>query len=133
MANLFLPLFNGARVVYLETLNTTELLRALQERDITAFCVVPQFFYLIHERIFKELNKRGKFTLRLVRTLMTFNRVLRRVGLNAGKLFFGKIHATFGPRLRYLVTGGSRFDTPIARGFCSFCLAVSNVCALAET
>src|SRR5271169_2950723 len=39
MANLFLPLFNGARVVYLETLNTTELLRALQERDITAFCV----------------------------------------------------------------------------------------------
>ena len=30
MANLFLPLFNGARVVYLETLNTTELLRALQ-------------------------------------------------------------------------------------------------------
>src|SRR5208282_5993682 len=52
MANLFLPLFNGARVVYLETLNTTELLRALQERDITAFCVVPQFFYLIHEKIF---------------------------------------------------------------------------------
>ena len=37
MANLFLPLFNGARVVYLETLNTTELLRALQERGITAF------------------------------------------------------------------------------------------------
>src|SRR5713101_3378022 len=37
MANLFLPLFNGARVVYLETLNTTELLRALQERDMTAF------------------------------------------------------------------------------------------------
>ena len=67
MANLFLPLFNGARVVYLETLNTTELLRALQERDITVFCVVPQFFYLIHERIFKELNKRGNFTLRLVR------------------------------------------------------------------
>src|ERR1035438_2328137 len=48
MANIFLPLFNGARVVYLETLNTTELLRALQERNITALCVVPQFFYLIH-------------------------------------------------------------------------------------
>ena len=105
MANLFLPLFNGARVVYLETLNTTELLRALQERNITAFCVVPQFFYLIHERIFKELNKRGKFTLRLVRTLMALNRALRRVGVNAGKVFFGKIHATFGARMRYLVTG----------------------------
>ena len=133
MANLFLPLFNGARVVYLETLNTTELLRALQERDITVFCVVPQFFYLIHERIFKELNKRGKFTLRLVRTLMAFNRGLRRVGVNAGKLFFGRIHATFGARMRYLITGGSRFDPAIARDFYSFGIDVLNAYGLTET
>jgi long-chain acyl-CoA synthetase len=133
MANLFLPLFNGARVVYLETLNTTELLRALQERNITAFCVVPQFFYLIHERIFKELNKRGKFTLRLVRTLMAFNRALRRAGINAGKLFFGKIHATFGAHMRYLVTGGSRFDPAIARDFYSFGIDVLNAYGLTET
>jgi long-chain acyl-CoA synthetase len=133
MANLFLPLFNGARVVYLESLNTTELLRALQERDITVFCVVPQFFYLIHERIFKELNKRGKFTLRLVRTLMAFNRGLRRAGVNAGKLFFGRIHATLGARMRYLVTGGSRFDPAIARDFYSFGIDVLNAYGLTET
>jgi len=133
MANLFLPLFNGARVVYLETLNTTELLRALQERGISAFCVVPQFFYLIHERIFKELNKRGKLTLRLVRTLMALNRGLRRVGVNAGKVFFGKIHATFGARMRYLVTGGSRFDPAIARDFYSFGIDVLNAYGLTET
>ncbi len=133
MANLFLPLFNGARVVYLETLNTTELLRALQERDITAFCVVPQFFYLIHERIFKELSKRGKLTLRLVRSLMALNRLLRRVGVNAGKLFFGTIHGTFGTRMRYLVTGGSRFDPAIARDFYSFGIDVLNAYGLTET
>lgn len=133
MANLFLPLFNGARVVYLETLNTTELLRALQERNITAFCVVPQFFYLIHERIFKELNKRGKFTMSLVRTLMGLNRLLRRVGINAGKVFFGRIHATFGAGMRYLVTGGSRFDPVIARDFYSFGIDVLNAYGLTET
>ena len=130
---MFLPLFNGARVVYLETLNTTELLRALQERDITAFCVVPQFFYLIHEKIFKELNKRGKLTLRLVRTLMALNRTLRRLGVNAGKVFFGKIHATFGPHMRYLVTGGSRFDPAIARDLYSFGIDVLNAYGLTET
>src|ERR1051326_7185032 len=74
MANLLLPLVNGARVVYLETLNTTELLRALQERNITAFAVVPQFFYLIHERIFKEVSQRGKFAVAFVQALMTLNR-----------------------------------------------------------
>jgi long-chain acyl-CoA synthetase len=133
MANLFLPLFNGARVVYLETLNTTELLRALQQRDITAFCVVPQFFYLIHEKIFKELGKRGKLALRLVRGLMALNRSLRRVGINAGKVLFGKIHATFGHRMRYLVTGGSRFDPAIARDFYSFGIDVLNAYGLTET
>ena len=133
MANLFLPLFNGARVVYLETLNTTELLRALQDRNITVFCVVPQFFYLIHERIFKELHKRGKFTLSLVRTLMALNHLLRRVGVNAGKLFFGKIHATFGARMRYLITGGSRFDPAIARDFYAFGIDVLNAYGLTET
>ncbi len=133
MANLFLPLFNGARVVYLETLNTTELLRALQEREITAFAVVPQFFYLIHERIFKELGKRGKFALRLVRILMALNRGLRRVGINAGKILFGKIHATFGGHMRYLVTGGSRFDPAIARDFYSFGIDVLNAYGLTET
>ncbi|MBI3475801.1 MAG: AMP-binding protein [Acidobacteria bacterium] len=133
MANLFLPLFNGARVVYLETLNTTELLRALQERGITAFCVVPQFFYLIHEKIFKELNKRGKMTVRLVRTLMGINHLLRSVGINAGRLFFGKIHATFGKRMRYLVTGGSRFDAAIWRDFQDFGIDLLNAYGLTET
>ncbi|MGA9352647.1 MAG: AMP-binding protein [Terriglobales bacterium] len=133
MANLFLPLFNGARVVYLETLNTTELLRALQERDITAFAVVPQFFYLIHEKIFKEIDKRGKFAVRMVRALMALNRGLRKMGINAGKVLFGSIHATFGARMRYLVTGGSRFDAKVQRDFYSFGIDVLNAYGLTET
>jgi long-chain acyl-CoA synthetase len=133
MANLLLPLVKGARVVYLETLNTTELLRALQERQITAFAVVPQFFYLIHERIFKEVGKRGKIVESLLRVLMRVNRFLRRFGLNAGKLFFGKIHATFGAGMRYLITGGSRFDPVVARDFRDFGIDLLNAYGLTET
>ena len=133
MANLLLPLVKGARVVYLETLNTTELLRALQERQITAFAVVPQFFYLIHERIFKEVTKRGKMAESLLRTLMRVNRFLRKFGLNAGKLFFGKIHATFGSKMRYLITGGSRFDPVVANDFRDFGIDLLNAYGLTET
>ena len=64
---------------------------------------------------------------------MAFNRALRRIGVNAGKLFFGKIHATFGARMRYLVTGGSRFDPAIARDFYSFGIDVLNAYGLTET
>ena len=133
MANLFLPLFNGSRVVYLETLNTTELLRALSEREITAFAVVPQFFYLIHEKIFKEIHKKGRLADAVVRSLMALNRALRRLGCNAGKIFFGRIHATFGKRMRYLVTGGSRFDAAIQRDFYAFGIDVLNAYGLTET
>src|ERR1700747_1452163 len=101
MANLLLPLVKGARVVYLETLNTTELLRALKERKITAFAVVPQFFYLIHERIFKEIAKKGKLAQSAIREMMAFTRFARRLGWNPGKLLFAKIHDTFGDRMRY--------------------------------
>ena len=87
MANLLLPLVKGSRVVYLETLNTTELLRALRERNITAFAVVPQFFYLIHQRIFEEIRKRGILTQRIFTILVAFNRNLRKFGVNAGKTF----------------------------------------------
>ncbi len=84
MANLLLPLVKGSRVVYLETLNTTELLRALSERNITAFAVVPQFYYLIHERIFQEIAKRGAVTRRLFSAMVVLNRTLRKAGINAG-------------------------------------------------
>ncbi len=108
MANLLLPLVGGLRVVYLSTLNTTELLRALRERQITAFAVVPQFFYLIHERIFKEVGQRGRLA-RSVFRLMTRTTVLcRRFGFNPGRIFFGRVHDLFGKRMRLLVTGGSR-------------------------
>src|SRR5207244_13647711 len=133
MANLFLPLFKGCRVVYLETLNTTELLRALQERDITVFCVLPQFFYLIHERIFKEVSQRGKVARSVLRALMNLNRALRAVGINAGRTFFGKLHATFGQRMRYLITGGSRFDPQIARDFYALGIDVLQAYGLTET
>src|SRR5713226_4442988 len=133
MANLLLPLVKGARVVYLETLNTTELLRALQERRITTFAVVPQFFYLIHERIFKEVLKRGRPAGWALKALMTLNRGLRTVGLNAGRIFFGKLHRTFGEKMRYLITGGSRFDPQIGYDFHALGIDVLQAYGLTET
>lgn len=133
MANLLLPLVKGSRVVYLETLNTTELLRALTERNITAFAVVPQFFNLIHERIFQEIKKRGAFTQKMFAMLLALNRTLRKMGLNAGPILFRKVHDTLGPKMRYLATGGSRFDPAIAQDFRDLGIDVLQALGLTET
>jgi len=133
MANLLLPLVTGARVVYLETLNTNDLLRAFRERKITGFAVVPQFFYLIRERIFKEVAQRGRLAQLGVRRLMSLNRLLRRLGLNAGRIFFRQIHQTFGGTMRYLITGGSRFDPQVGREFHALGIDILQAYGLTET
>ena len=128
------PLVKGARVVYLETLNTTELLRALRERKITAFAVVPQFFYLIHERIFKEVAKRGALAQKSVPGPGgAQSRGCARWGSTPVPSLFSKVHETLGEKMRYLVTGGSRFDPEIAEDFYDLGIDVLQAYGLTET
>jgi len=133
MANLLLPLVIGARVVYLESLNTTELLRALQERGITLFACVPQFFYLIHERVTKEVESRGSMARLGFRLLLTLARTGNVVGLNLGKLFFAKVHQRLGTEMRHFITGGSRFDPKIGRDLEDMGFSVLQAYGLTET
>lgn len=115
LANLLLPFAVGARVVYLETINSTDLVRALSERQITIFCCVPQFFYLIHQRVMKQVETSGFATRLVFRVLLDLSFRLRRLGVNAGPLFFGKVHKVMGRKMRLFVTGGSKFDPAIGR------------------
>ena len=133
MANLLVPLAVGARVVYLETLNTTELLRALREREITLFCCVPQFFYLIHERMLKEVGQRGLAARLGFRGLLKFCRAARALGANPGKLVFRRVHQLLGPRMRYLITGGSRFDAQVGRDLDALGFEILQAYGLTET
>ncbi len=115
MANLLLPFSIGARVVFLETVNTTEMLRALAERRVTIFACVPQFFYLIHQRVTTEVAKAGFVVRGLFNTLLAVNGAARSMGLNLGPLLFRRVHRVLGGRMRVMVTGGSRFDPAIGR------------------
>ncbi len=133
MANLLLPLVAGAKAVYLSTLNTTELLRALRERKITAFAVVPQFFYLIHDRIFKEVGNRGALARSAFKQMMGFTLFCRKLGVNPGRTLFRRVHDLFGTEMRFLVTGGSRFDPQIGRDFYALGIDVLQAYGLTET
>jgi long-chain acyl-CoA synthetase len=133
MANLLLPFAAGARIVYLEEMNTTELLRALSERGVTLFCCVPQFFYLIHERVMQQVKSRSWAARMAFRALMGVSAIGRKVGLNPGRIFFGKVHRMLGPQMRYLVTGGSSFDPRIGRDLQKLGFTVLQAYGLTET
>jgi long-chain acyl-CoA synthetase len=115
VVNLLLPLASGTRIVFLDSLNTTELLKALPTVNI--FVCVPQFFYLIHERIQKEVKAKGPTAERAFHAMLKVSYAGRRLGLNLGKVFFKPIHKLIGQKMRYLATGGSKFDAQIGHEF----------------
>ncbi|MCC6988051.1 MAG: AMP-binding protein [Acidobacteria bacterium] len=133
MANLLLPFAVGARVVYLETLNTTDLLRALAERRITIFACVPQFFYLIHQKVIAEVDKGGWLKKSIFRGLLDLNLALRKAGVNLGTTLFAKVHAVLGGHMRLLVTGGSKFDPAVGKDLYGLGFTILQAYGLTET
>jgi long-chain acyl-CoA synthetase len=134
MANLLLPLTVGARVVFLETVSSATLLDALTARGITIFACVPQFFYLIHQRVTAEVAKGGGLRTRVFRTMLAVNRMCRdRFGWNPGRRWFARVHTRLGPKMRILITGGSRFDEAIARDMYALGFTILNAYGLTET
>ncbi|MGZ7091191.1 MAG: AMP-binding protein, partial [Candidatus Angelobacter sp.] len=133
VANLLLPFVIGAKIVYLETLNTTELLRALSERGITLFCCVPQFFYLIHERVMQQVKAKSGPARLAFRAMMAISAAGNKLGLNLGRLFFQPVHKLLGPKMRFFITGGSAFDPKVGRDMEKLGFRVLQAYGLTET
>ena len=133
LANLLLPFAVGARVVYLETLNSADLVKALSARRITIFACVPQFFYLIHQRVTQQVEKSGVLTRIIFKLLLALNFRLRRMGANLGRAFFGKVHDVMGRDMRLLVTGGSKFDPLVGKDLYSLGFTILQAYGLTET
>ena len=133
LANLLLPFAVGARVVFLETLNSSELVRALAQRQITIFACVPQFFYLIHQRIAGEVARAGLIKRASFKLLLGASFRLRRIGINAGPLLFGRVHRLLGRQMRIFVTGGSKLDPAIGRDFYALGFTILQAYGLTET
>ena len=133
LASLLLPLIVGARVVFLEQVSSSSLLAALQERNITIFACVPQFFYLIHQRVNAEVAKRGRLSRAIFKTMLRANGWLRDTfRWNPGRRWFSRVHHTLGRHMRILVTGGSRFDPIIGRQLFEMGFSLQNAYGLTE-
>jgi long-chain acyl-CoA synthetase len=134
MANLLLPFVVGARVIFLEEISASELLKALREYRPTIFCCVPQFFYLIHQKVLGKVAEGGWLRGVLFRLLLRSNETLRRwTGLNLGQMFFAPVHDVIGREMRILVTGGARFDPAIGEDFYKLGFNLFEAYGLTET
>ena len=134
MANLLLPFVAGVRVIFLEEVSASELLKALRRYRPTLFCCVPQFFYLIHQRVFSKVAEAGRLRSAVFRFLLNGNALLRRMTkLNLGPTLFPAVHDVIGTEMRFLATGGARFDPAVGRDFYKLGFNLIEAYGLTET
>ncbi len=133
MANLLLPFAVGARVVYLETLNTTDLLDALARAAHHHLCL--RAAVLLPDP--SEGHRRsGPGRLAETEDLprpLALTLALRKVGLNLGPTVFARVHRVLGGHMRLLVTGGSKFDPAVGRDLYGLGFSIIQAYGLTET
>ena len=134
LANILMPLIQGGGVTYPRAINSVELMKTMEKGGITVFPAVPQVFYLLHRKIFEQINSRPLPVRLLIGLLLRLSRGVRQLtGLNPGPTLFSQVHRIFGGRLRLLVSAASYFDPRIIRDFTGLGFTVQQGYALTET
>lgn len=132
--NLWLATILGAQVHYVTELSSAAVERALKESRATALLGVPRLWYLFHKKIFDEVKKQAAPVRWLFAAMMHLNGWLRDgLRLNAGHLFFRRVHESFGGRLWLAVSGGASFDADVARDFHCLGFTILQGYGLTET
>ena len=134
IVNLWLATIIGARVVYLNEVNSEEIVRGLKEGGVTALTGVPRLWYLFHKKIWDGVRSQPRAVRLLFHSLLSTNGWLRdTLRINAGRLFFRKVHEGFGGKLRLAVSAGSSFDASVARDYHRLGFTILQGYGLTET
>lgn len=132
--NFIIPLYLGARVTFLATLEAQAVLQAFRQEEISLFVCVPQFYYLMHRRILQQVQSQPALKRFLFRRLLAVSRFCNlRLGFNPGRVFFPAIHRPFGPRMRLFGVGGARFDPQVAGSLRDMGFSIVQAFGMTET
>jgi long-chain acyl-CoA synthetase len=131
IANGLGPLCIGATVVFLSSISPQRIIDAFHRHRITFFICVPQFFYIVHRRIFSQVAAQPWPARRLFALM---KRLASRVNNPAvRRRLFGRVHQAIGPDLQLLASGGSRFDPEIAQDLNDLGYTILQAYGLTET
>ncbi|MEE2840044.1 MAG: AMP-binding protein [Acidobacteriota bacterium] len=134
IVNFILPLYVGARVSFLDSLEAQQILKTFHQEGITIFICVPQFYYLVYRRILQEVKKQSAVKRFLFYKLLGLSRFCKdRLDWNPGKLFFSAIHEKFGSRFRLFGVGGARFDEEVSQTFQDLGFTIVEAYGMTET
>ncbi len=124
----------GATVTILNSLKGPDILACMQETGVSVLLGVPQLFAGLHRAILDGIGKKPAPVRALVRLLLGASSLIRKaVGVNIGKMFFGSVHAKFGPAFRLAASGGARLDPDVYTDMTNLGFTIVEGYGLTET
>ena len=134
IVNLWVATTYGCEVGYLKELSPAELGNAMKDFKPTILTTVPRLWYLFHKKIFDAVAAKPAAVRTLFKGMLAINGALRNsTGVNLGPKLFGKVHESFGGRLRIAISAGSRFDEVVASDFHKLGFTIVQGYGLTET
>ncbi|MDD2703468.1 MAG: AMP-binding protein, partial [Candidatus Omnitrophica bacterium] len=129
-----LPLLEGASISYPASINPDDFLRCMRETKTTMLAGVPQLFALLHHGINNKLKKipfAGKFFINCMLGIFLFLR--KTTGINLAGFMLSDAHKKFGPKLRFMISGGARLDPGLADDLYKWGFTILEGYGLTET
>ena len=126
------PLYNGATAAYSPSLKGYEILDTMQGTKANIMVVVPLMLRIFYNMLNEKIQQLPALTRGLVKVNFAVCRFLRKIGVNAGKALFRKVHKTFGGHLKFFTCGGAPLDPEIEKYFYTLGLPVFTGYGLTE-
>jgi long-chain acyl-CoA synthetase len=105
---LLLPLSRGTRVVYIGELTGEGVAEALAVARATAMVGVPALWQLLERRILQQVEAHGPLARAAFDVASEVSRWLAsNLGVDVGRVLFGRAHAKMGGRIKWLISGGA--------------------------
>ncbi|MFO8084936.1 MAG: AMP-binding protein [Desulfobacterales bacterium] len=108
------PLSMGLSIVLPGSLTGPQLIRALDEGQVTVVLGVPRLYRAIFSGIRSRFSSKGILAEYIFDGLLGFSIFLRKMGFKAGKFLFKPLRKKIGPKLNILASGGSPLDPDLA-------------------
>jgi len=134
VVGLLTPLVAGATVVLPEAATGPALVEALAGSRATGIIGVPRLYDALISGLEARIARGGRLVRGLYRALMSASiTVLRKTGVNVGRVLFRPLRRRLSPDLHLLVSGGARLDTMLTWKLAALGFDIRSGYGLAET
>lgn len=111
-----MPLYRGGSIAYCEGLK--HIVKNLSEARPTIFLGVPLIIESLHKKIWQNAKKSGKAD--TLKKVIAINKKTKKIGIDLAPIFFKKIQALFGGRMKIIICGGAAIDPDVLQGIRDF-------------